>query len=158
MARTPKTAEEVQTFAVDKQLDLTPHPGWRSRVRDYTPLIGEENQSALDELRDVAYALALRGADEKDIAELFGFELSTVRAQLGPVIKIAKAELRIKLKADQIEFALTSKQPIAKIFAGKQHADQTDEPSATLGEEGDGSINLNIRVVRKGDVDPADAA
>jgi len=124
-----------------------PATGWRSRVRDYTPLIGEENQEKLDAVRDVVYGMALQGANEKDIVEYFGWDPALVRQQVGPVIKMAQAELRLLLKHDQITSALASKLPLMKIWAGKQFADQRDDVALTSAADGEGT-GLLVTVVR----------
>ena len=142
MARTIKSrpdADQEPTNA--RTYELTPVTGWRTRVRDYTPLIGQANQEQLDQVRDVVYGLALRGADEKDITEFFGWDKTAVRSQLRPVIEMAQAELRLMLKAHQVETALGSKLPIAQIWAGKQFANQTDDATLRLQEDGEGGFS-----------------
>ena len=112
--------------------DMTPNVMWRQRVRDYTPLIGEENQAALDRLRDVVYSMALQGADEKLVAQYFGFERHQVKSQLGPVIEMAQAELALKIRGSNIEAALAAKaDPKMRVWAAKQHAGQSDTVSAS---------------------------
>lgn len=103
------------------------HTGWRSRVRDYTPLIGSDNQTLLDEVLDRVYDIVLRtGANLKTICDYFGWDINTARLQLQPVIDMAKAELKLTILQNQIEFGLSTKQPLAKIHIGRQHADQLD--------------------------------
>jgi hypothetical protein len=140
--------------------DLTPATEWRNRVRDFTPAIGAENQAMLDRLRDVVYGLALKGADERYISEYFGFDRTLVRTQLGPIIKMAQAELALRIRASNVEAALDPKaNPITRIWAAKQHAGQQDiAPTTEVEAVGDGSVNLNIRVIKRGDVVPESEA
>lgn len=116
------------------QYDLTPVTGWRSRIVDWTPLIGAENQALLEKLQEVVYGMVLRGADEKDIVEYFGFDKNVARQQLRPVIEMAKAELRLILKEDQIMTALGSRLPNMKVWVGKQMAGQSDFPALEVGD------------------------
>lgn len=142
------SADADTPVAPSNAYSLAPVSVWRNRVRDYTPLFGEENQAKLDDLRDVVYGMALEGANEKDVSEFFGFEPHLVKQQLGPVIKMAQAELRLILKKDQVDSALASKLPLMKIWAGKQFADQRDEV-ALSGSESDGEgTGLLITVVK----------
>jgi hypothetical protein len=107
--------------------DATPYTGWRTRVRDWTPLIGEENQELLERVRDKVYGIVLdTGADLKTICAYFGWDIATARSQIQPVIEMAKAELKLTVLENQLSFALATKQPLAKIAAGRQFADQTD--------------------------------
>lgn len=127
----------------------TQYSGWRTRVRDYTPLIGEENQALLDEVRDTVYQMTLDGGDLKTICQFFGWDHVIAKPQLQPIVEMARAELRLRLKQDQIQFALSSKQPLAKIWAGKQFGDQTDNPVDEDG--GSGTATIELRVVRNTD-------
>lgn len=158
MARIKTRPDEDFTPENRSTLDLTPNVEWRSRVRDFTPMIGEVGQAKLDHLRDIVYGLVLRtGAKDTQVAKLFGFQPSIVRTHLGPVIEMAQTELALALQGKQIDTALNSKLPIAHIWAGKQFAGQTDAPAAaTTGD--DGSVEVRINVVRKGDDVASDEA
>ena len=139
--------ETVETVGVSYA--LAPQTGWRTRVRDYTALIGEENQAKLDELRDVVYGMALDGASERYIADYFGFDVKLVRIQLGPVIKMAQAELALAIRKSNVIAALDPKaNPITRIWAAKQHAGQTDVTAVEIGDGEGGFGGLIITKVQ----------
>jgi hypothetical protein len=135
-----------------------PHTEWRQRAfEDFTPTVGADGQAKIDYLCDVTYDMVLNGANLNDVMAYFGLPghaFDSVKLLLDPIVKMAKAELAIQVKARNLQASASAKaNPILRIWAAKQHADQRDEaPQASLSNEDDGTVNLNIRVVRKGDV------
>lgn len=150
MARITTRPDEDITPDNPALRDLEPNTEWRSRIRDYSS-IGDDANARIEAFRDKVYALVLAtGAKNAQVAKYFALPEALVKSQLGPVIEMATAELQLAIQAKQIHTALTSKQPISHIWAGKQFAGQTDAPAAaTTGD--DGSVEVRINVVRKGD-------
>ena len=115
-------------------LDTSQFIGIRSKVVDYTPLIGEHNQALLEDVRDVSYGLALHGASDKDIAERYGWDIHTFREQVGTITKQARAHLRILLKQTVVKSAVGTNNTVAHIWAGKQFAGMSDNGLTDDGE------------------------
>lgn len=136
MAKATVQGEPSITPELEERMFNAPsYSGWRTRVTDWTPLIGEHNQELLEQVRDKVYGIVLAtGADLKTICAYFGWDVSTARSQLQATIDMAKAELKLTVLENQISFALATKQPLAKIHIGRQHADQLD-----YAPQGDGS-------------------
>ena len=131
--------DEVQDAA--RKYVASPYTGWRSRIKDYTPILGAETQEQLDLVRDIVYGIVLdTGADLRTLCDYFGWDKTTAKNQIGPVVDMAKAELKLAVQKNQLDFAMSSKQPLAKIHAGRQFADQTESgapmPEAEATQEG----------------------
>lgn len=127
MAKTIQGEASPDAELHERMFEAQPYTGWRTRVTDMTPLIGTENQELLDQARDKVYGIVLKtGADLKTICTYFGWDLATANSQIKPVWEMAKAELKLKVLENQLDFALATKQPLAKIHIGRQQADQTD--------------------------------
>jgi hypothetical protein len=165
MARTIKS-QDTEPEDTGPVAPYVPKPNteWRQlSFEDYTDSIGAEGQAKIEHLRDVTYDMVLNGANLNDVMAYFGLPghaTEAVKLLLDPVVKMAKARLAVEVKARNLAASASAKaNPILRIWVAKQHAEQRDEaPQANLSNEDDGTVNLNIRVVRKGDPTDPDAS
>lgn len=110
-----------------RKYTAAPYTGWRSRIQDYTPLIGTENQDLLEQVRDVVYGIVLdTGADLKTICDYFGWDRTTARKQIGPVVEMAKAELKLAVLKNVLDYGMKTNIPQAKAHTGRHFADQIE--------------------------------
>lgn len=117
--------DEVHDAA--RKYAAAPYAGWRSRIKDYTPIIGSDKAETLEKVRDIVYGIVLdTGADLKTLCDYFGWDRTTAKNVVGPVVDMAKAELKLAVQKNQLDFAMSCKQPLAKIHVGRQFADQTE--------------------------------
>ncbi|MCX7806784.1 MAG: hypothetical protein N3A38_16595, partial [Planctomycetota bacterium] len=77
--------------------------------------------------REAVEAQARAGATVGDLADWWGVDRDRFRRRWAAVVRRARADLRMRLRARQIELALDG-HPIMLIWLGKQLLGQADRP------------------------------
>jgi hypothetical protein len=150
---TAYSAESNKKVALEDALELQPFEvkpsaEWRSRL-------SEARQMTAEKLCDVIYAMAMQGATIELIARYWGLKARDIEKVGADVWQMANAELILRLFKDQVESALTSKHPLAKIWAGKQFCSQRDDASIFASADeaaqrmaGNGGLTVTVNIAK----------
>lgn len=134
---------------------VPPGKEWRDRLVAFKAAYTQRNLDHVHkDIEDKVYAMALDGAQLSTIADYFGVE----RTELAKVYRecwlAGRAELQAIIAADTVDYGLTSKIPVAKIWLGKSMGGLGDS-GATVETEADaedsGELKLNITVRHRKD-------
>ncbi len=144
-ATKPKNVDDEKPSTTES-LDLPkfrvmPSAEWRKRLAEAQKLTAQK-------LCDVVYAMAREGASMQLIADYYGLDHKELSRVAHDAWTSGNSELVLSLFRDQIMTALHSKQIIAKIWVGKQFANQRDAApiSADVSPLGDGGLTINVNV------------
>jgi len=127
--------------------------GWRERLAKSKADFANRN---LDEIhRDIenkVHAMAMDGIPLSTIADYFGIERKEFVNVYHEVWVAGRAELEAMVLADQVDYGLNSKIPVAKIWLGKSIGGLGEGKSVDVQSDSDnGDLNIKINVVRKKD-------
>lgn len=127
--------------------------GWRERLAKCKADFANRNLDEIHaDIEDKVHAMALDGVGLHTIADYFGVERAEFANVYREVWLAGRAELEAMVMADQVEYGLNSKIPVAKIWLGKSIGGLADTKTVDVeGSTDDGDLNIRINVLRKKD-------
>lgn len=126
--------------------------GWRERLAKSKAAFTQRNLDEVhQDIEDKVYAMALDGCGLKTIADYFGVSREEFALIYREVWLAARAELEAMVMADQVDYGLNSRIPVAKIWLGKSIAGLGEGKSVDVLNESDegGDLNIKIKVIRR---------
>lgn len=109
---------------LDRVIDRRTWPGGKNPG-------GRPREFNIDER--IVYAMALVGGTQAEIAAHFGCSQKLIRERFAPLLKLAGAARKIRLRQKQYQVAMEGN-PAMLIWLGKQELNQIDESRIRLGD------------------------
>lgn len=126
--------------------------GWRERLAESKAAFTQRNLDEVhQDIEDKVYAMALDGCGLKTIADYFGVPREEFAIMYREVWVAGRAELEAMVMADQVDYGLNSRIPVAKIWLGKSIAGLGEGKSVDVVNESDdgNDLNIKIKVIRR---------
>lgn len=120
---------------------------WRNRLTDW-------EKQAFEVCEDIVYGMTMDGASQRDIADYFNLKFDEFRVTFKHVLTMARADLAITIKKNQIKLLKSNKMPQAQALIGRLFAGQSENEASTEVEPTADGVSINVRVVRSDDFVP----
>jgi hypothetical protein len=125
--------------------------GWRKELAKHKLLwLSRDLDKVHQQIEDDVYVRALNGQQMTQIARWYGVETRDFAVLYQDVWQLGNAEMKATIAQDTLEYGLTSKIPVAKIWLGKAMGGLGETRTVDVeSNEDDSELQINVKVIRR---------